>query len=306
MRIATSILTVSLLMANSNVADAYTLNAGVRTLTRIDPFQLNMVGTVVDFGDAMHFEHQPAQVSESSFQSATLGLPTLPQLSPVEIWCAVRLEQWYEQALALKCPWMRRRSLDFVDTIEMAARLAIFSRKSLEVVGPTLGCRGDEKTAIKTKGLSIQAVADTIRYDWREYSQKGYYVTGAISAEVYRNDCFFDGPDPDMPIKGIRKFKGAASQLFDRKESTAELLNLQVEGDVIVAKWRMNGVLRLPWKPRMPEVVGSTTYYLDEDNLVYKHVESWDISAIEAFMKTFVTNVQSTGVASHGSGGHYM
>lgn len=28
---------------------------------------------------------------------------------------------------------------------------------------------------------------------------------------------------------------------------------------------------------------GSTTYYLDEDNLIYKHIEKWDISAVDAF-----------------------
>jgi hypothetical protein len=58
-------------------------------------------------------------------------------------------------------------------------------------------------------------------------------------------------------------------------------------GNVIVVKWRMNGVLRpLPFQPKMPEVVGRTTYYFDDDMLVYKHFEEWDISAVEAFYKT--------------------
>jgi hypothetical protein len=175
--------------------------------------------------------------------------------------------------------------LDFVDTLEAVARMTLISKHNLEIVGPEMGCKPDEKTRLKHKGLLLQDVAEVIRMDWRESSSKGYYITGNLNPSVYRDDCLFDGPDPDMPVKGLRKFRGAASQLFDRKKSTAELLDFKTEGDVIIAKWKMNGVIRLPWKPRMPEVIGETTYYLDDDNLVYMHKETWDISAIEAFLK---------------------
>jgi Uncharacterized conserved protein (DUF2358) len=55
----------------------------------------------------------------------------------------------------------------------------------------------------------------------------------------------------------------------------------------IVAKWKMSGVLRLPWKPKLPEVHGETIYYMDPSNLIYKHVETWDRSALQAFLETF-------------------
>jgi hypothetical protein len=29
---------------------------------------------------------------------------------------------------------------------------------------------------------------------------KGYYVTGRLSKPIYRDDCLFDGPDPDMCV----------------------------------------------------------------------------------------------------------
>ena len=100
--------------------------------------------------------------------------------------------------------------------------------------------------------------------------------------------------DPDMPVRGLRKFLNAASQLFDQQLSTCELLSLNIQeqghgaddDDVIVARWRMNGVLRLPWKPKMPEVVGTTIYRLDENHLIRLHEETWDISAVEAFFRT--------------------
>ena len=159
----------------------------------------------------------------------------------------------------------------------------------------------------KRKHLTLAELQDAIAHDWKASSgHKGYYITGQLNTTIVRDDCLFDGPDPDMPVRGLRKYLGAASQLFDRKSSRAELLSLTTEcrvGDtvpqpqndptssisnhVIVARWRMNGVLRLPWKPRLPEWTGTTTYHLDEDGLIYWHEEEWDMSVGQAFLKTF-------------------
>jgi Uncharacterized conserved protein (DUF2358) len=241
-----------------------------------------MVGVVFDpaeFTSSGTFH--PEEINPFSLQPAsTVGL------SPVEVWWLIKCEELYNQGLALKCPWMRRRMLDAVDTLEMIARSMVIQPQNLELIGPPIGLRGDAVTSVKEKGLSIEEVADIVRQDWRAETGKGYYVTGSITPSVYRDDCLFDGPDPDMPVKGLRKFRGAASQLFDRKRSTAELLSLEVEGDVIVARWKMNGVLRLPFRPKMPEVIGTTTYHLDENSLIYLHEETWQMSAFEAFFKT--------------------
>jgi hypothetical protein len=105
-----------------------------------------------------------------------------------------------------------------------------------------------------------------------------------------------------MPIKGLRKFLNAASQLFDQRQSQCELLSLKVQGDAIVARWKMNAVLSLPWKPRLPEVIGTTIYHLDADNLISIHEETWDISATEAFFRTKWLDF-SKGMASHSYGG---
>jgi hypothetical protein len=95
-----------------------------------------------------------------------------------------------------------------------------------------------------------------------------------------------------MFFRGLRKYLNAASQLFDRAKSRAELLSLDIiSSDKIVATWRMNGVLRLPWKPTLPEWTGSTTYHLDQDGLIYIHEEDWDVSVMQAFMETFAPDV---------------
>lgn len=147
-----------------------------------------------------------------------------------------------------------------------------------------LRCKG--KTCIKNPGLPIQQKYDIILKDWKVDTHKGYYITGRLNTTLYRDDCMFDGPDPDMPIQGLRKYLNVASQLFDQHESRSELLKLEIQGETIVADWKMNGILRLPWHPRLPEWTGQTTYHFDENGLVYLHTETWDMSVAHAFLKT--------------------
>ena len=78
----------------------------------------------------------------------------------------------------------------------------------------------------------------------KEESGKGYYITGNLNATIFRDDCRFVGPDPDMPVQGLRKYLNAASQLFERSKSCAELLSLDVvsddsSGDIVVVRWQM-------------------------------------------------------------------
>jgi len=141
---------------------------------------------------------------------------------------------------------------------------------------------------------------DTIRHDWKpEKQHKGYYITGRLNTTIYRDDCWFDGPDPDMPVRGVRKYLNAASQLFDTATSTAELLSLEIgpqpepnkwgemkTKSTIIARWKLQGVLHLPWHPSLPVWTGRTTYHLDDEHMIYRHVEDWDISVLQAFTQT--------------------
>ena len=203
----------------------------------------------------------------------------------LETWCASQLDELYSRSISIKCPFFRRRAADALDSLEMIVRFLIIRHKSLDLL-PPLGCRAT--TAEKTKNLSLKQVKDIIKMDWHDQNSKGYYITGKLTTTIYRDDCLFDGPDPDMPVKGLRKYLSSASQLFDRAASVAELMSLRVgEGNTIVATWRISGTLRLPWRPSLPTMTGSTIYHLDDDGLVYLHEEKWDLSVAEAFLKTF-------------------
>jgi hypothetical protein len=206
-----------------------------------------------------------------------------------ETWYMEKLTGWYREALVLKCPFFRRRVSDVLDTVDYVFRLPYMGDTSVLGLPLAYQCEGD--VCIKSFGLSLNELAVEIRKDWREDTRKGYYITGKLNTGIYRDDCLFDGPDPDMPVRGLRKYLNAASQLFDPAKSTCELLSLHIQDNVIVAEWRMKGRLRLPWKPWMPTVTGRTTYHTDESGLIREHGEVWDISVFRAFMQTLLPEV---------------
>jgi hypothetical protein len=224
-----------------------------------------------------------------------MGSPTIaisPSLSPLESWCIIHMELWYSQSLSIKCPFFRRRMADLLDATDMMMRFVVIRHKSLDLIGPPPGCRSTKSSNVKHSHLALEALCDTIRRDWREDTLKGYYITGRLNTTIYRDDCLFDGPDPDMPVRGLRKYLNAASHLFDYAKSDAELLSLDVVSDsTIVARWKLRGVLHLPWRPQLPVWTGSTTYHFDENRLVHLHEETWDISVLEAFTETLFPDV---------------
>jgi Uncharacterized conserved protein (DUF2358) len=255
-----------------------------------------MVGQVYDSASVAELSGTPGHVKKPKGERTA----SEPGLSPSEVWFLVHIEQWYNRALNHRCPFLRRRATDLVETMETMVRATAIRPRNIALVGPPVSCRGDERTGqTKSVGLSMESLAAIVRNDWREDTHKGYYITGRLTPEIYRDDCLFDGPDPDMPVRGLRKFLNAASQLFDAKDSRCQLLSLEVQGSVIVAHWIMNGTLRLPWRPKLPQVSGTTVYHFDGNGLVQRHEETWDLTAVEAFLKTAWFDFSSMAAHSH-------
>ena len=206
-----------------------------------------------------------------------------------------QLGRLYTSALSVKCPFFRRRSFDLLDAASSVFRFVLARHKSLDV--PGLQCVDDFATTAEAKrtGLPLSELEALIRHDWRaDDGFKGYYITGRLSREVYSDHCFFDGPDPDMPVRGLRKYQASASQLFERKSSTAELLSLSVDEDsrVLTARWRIQGKLNLPWHPSVKPWTGTTRYVVNSEGLVQQHLEEWDIGVADAFFSTLFPALQ--------------
>ena len=211
------------------------------------------------------------------------------------------LDDLYTQSSSIKCPFFKRRAADLIDSLSMLWQFLYIRHKSLDIAFlPTPpGCRAlgrhiqraEDGSVIKTKDLCVSDIAGLIEKDWigaKEGYTKGYYITGKLNSAIYRDDCFFDGPDPDMPVKGLRKYLDAASKLFDNRESHAEFLGIEYNEKerYIDVQWRLSGILMLPWHPSVKPWTGKTRYVIDNEGLVKSHIETWDISVVEAFFCT--------------------
>jgi len=233
---------------------------------------------------------QPATAEGSSTAAATapVVVTTPDGASALELWTASRLETLYADSIKIKCPFFRRRASDILEGIDMMARFLVIRHKS--ILDLPLGCRIPSTTSVKPKNkhLSTEIIFSILSNDWKPSTHKGYYITGRLNQTIYRDDCFFDGPDPDMPVKGLAKYVKASKDLFDNDASCAELLELTIVDDrQIQARWKLkNCVLRLPWRPMLPTWTGTTAYHLDDESLIYHHAETWDVSVLEAFCRT--------------------
>ena len=222
------------------------------------------------------------------------------------------IESWYARcSQAIKCPFFKRRTADILDAASNIFQFLVARHKSvlpLSFIDQDYkyhfppGCRSSGEQ--KKEGLSMSEIMSIIEKDWNVNissdihvdedevygKNKGYYITGKLTRSIYRDNCFFDGPDPDMPVIGLRKYLAASSQLFDRKKSTCELKCIKCNeiNRVISVQWKLQGVLNLPWHPRLKPYTGSTHYHVDVDGLIAKHVEEWDITMLHAFVCTLL------------------
>jgi len=221
--------------------------------------------------------------------------------SALELWTVNRLETLYQDSqLKIKCPFFRRRASDLLESMDMVARFLVIRHKSILDL-PSLGVRAaaaaTQLRKPKSKHLDVATISQLIHDDWKPTTHKGYYITGRLNQTIYRDDCSFDGPDPDMPVRGLTKYIKASQSLFDTESSEAILLNLTiVNAREIRAHWKLqNCVLRLPWRPMLPTWTGTTSYHLGKDDgLIYLHEETWDMSAMEAFCRTFFSSWMSS------------
>mmetsp|Transcript_11540 Transcript_11540/g.37929 ORF Transcript_11540/g.37929 Transcript_11540/m.37929 type:complete len:256 (-) Transcript_11540:98-865(-) len=195
-----------------------------------------------------------------------------------------RLRSASAEVEQIRCPFFRRRATDVLEAGDAIVHFLAARHKSLPL--PTTTRHSRRLRREKRKGRSVGSVSADVRL---EFTQRHYYTTGRVDFSLYSDEALFDAPDPDMPVRSPRKFADALSGLFDAGRSRCDLLDLHVvDDDTIVALWRLEGVLRLPWRPRIKPFVGETTYHLDQDRLVDSHVEKWSVTAFDAFLSAIV------------------
>ncbi|WP_442949727.1 DUF2358 domain-containing protein [Nostoc sp.] len=121
--------------------------------------------------------------------------------------------------------------------------------------------------------LSVERVIKTLKQDLPTLFEKD------ISYDIYTQDIYFKDPVNTF------KYKFNYRIIFWTLRFHARLFFTQIYFDVhevyqsaedtILAKWTVRGVLRVPWKAGLL-FNGYSTYKLNEDNLIYEHIDTWD------------------------------
>uniref|UniRef100_A0A7S3K150 Uncharacterized protein n=1 Tax=Aureoumbra lagunensis TaxID=44058 RepID=A0A7S3K150_9STRA len=192
----------------------------------------------------------------------------------------------------IRCPFWRRRATDALEGCESVLRFVAARHKSLVGMLPAVLLDDEFNDTNKRRHRSIEAIALDLE---NEFRRKHYYVTGRLDFSLYTDTAFFNAPDPDMPCFGPAKFADALSGLFFSPRSHCDLLDITICQDQdsskkIQALWRLQGVLRLPWRPTIKSFVGETTYYLNDDGLIDAHIEEWSIPVVDAFLSAIVND----------------
>lgn len=219
---------------------------------------------------------------------AMRSVPPTHTPSPRPAAVITKISALNKRVQTIRCPFWRRR---FTDSLETALQVMLWvtttRHKSLPlpVSLPHLK-ENNARNKPKLTDLDLSTRLAIIRDD---LVVRQYYVTGRLSMPLYADDCLFNSPDPDGRVRGTRKFCDATAGLFDAKLSRIDLIDIYATPDErVVAEWRLQGALMLPWRPCIKPFVGRTTYQFNEQGLVCSHVETWDISVVDAFVSVVV------------------
>lgn len=131
------------------------------------------------------------------------------------------------------------------------------------------------------------------------HGRGGYFLTGDLSVDLFRDDCIFE--DPTNRVDSLSQYQKALTLLFDPDRSTVELLgnglavNKVVVGEggetvtTITGRLRSRGYLKVaPWKPYVTAYETDITYTLDPaSGLVARQDQKWTKDASEALKETF-------------------
>lgn len=145
-----------------------------------------------------------------------------------------------------------------------------------------------EKSGLRGEQVEHQLqveVVETLKRDLPTLFEKD------ISYDIYTQDIYFQDP--------VNKFKGKLSYrvIFWTLRFHAQLFFTQIYFDlhnvshqlseeIILAEWTVRGVLRVPWKAKV-FFNGYSTYKLNQNNLIYEHIDTWDRKPGEILQQFF-------------------
>lgn len=109
-----------------------------------------------------------------------------------------------KQSRSIRCPFWRRRAAEMLEPLLVVARFIAARHKSLDLLPAEL--LPVRPSGLKVASLSLEAAMEAVR---RDIEDRQYYVTGQLNSSIYSDTCFFDGPDPDMPVRSLVRYRDA-------------------------------------------------------------------------------------------------
>ena len=121
--------------------------------------------------------------------------------------------------------------------------------------------------------LPMEKVINTLKEDLPTLFEKD------ISYQIYTQDIYFKDPVNTFKYKFNYRIIFWTLRFHARLFFTQIYFDVhevyQSDEDTILAKWTVRGVLRVPWKAGLL-FNGYSTYKLNQYNLIYEHIDTWD------------------------------
>ena len=111
-----------------------------------------------------------------------------------------------------------------------------------------------------------------------------------ISYDIYTRNIFFKDPVNTFKWKFNYRIIFWTLRFHGRLFFTELYFDLhdvqQTAKDIILANWTVRGVLRVPWRAKI-FFNGYSTYKLNQDRLIYEHIDTWDRKPSEILKQFF-------------------
>ncbi|ESW16808.1 hypothetical protein PHAVU_007G186100 [Phaseolus vulgaris] len=158
----------------------------------------------------------------------------------------------------------------------------------LRLFSPSFDQSSFEKQSDQFPISTVDDVLSIIKSDY----DNAYFVTGNFTSSIYAENCIFE--DPTIKFRGRELYARNLKLLvpfFDQASIILQKIEKDVDSDrnFVLASWKLRTNLKLPWRPLI-SIDGSTVYELNEDYRIVRHVESWNVSAVEAVFQIFSLN----------------
>ncbi|KAI3988604.1 hypothetical protein MKX01_026968 [Papaver californicum] len=154
----------------------------------------------------------------------------------------------------------------------------------------------DNVNYVKKDETLVSGIDDVVLILQSDY-ENAYFLTGNFSSAIYTEDCIFE--DPTIKFSGRDLYSRNLKLLVPFFDSPSLILQ-QIEKDMssevnfVLATWKLRTYLRLPWRPLI-SIEGSTVYELNDEFKIFRHCESWNISALEAVGQILNFSSESSG-----------